>query len=44
MEIAQVPFDGEGRIVAEQDFGGVDRFPRRATELGERRRPDRKSA
>src|SRR3982074_3262470 len=40
MEIAQMPLDGEGRMVAEQDLGGVRRFLG-ASELGERRRPDR---
>src|SRR4051812_1448522 len=40
MEIAQMPFDGEGWKVAEQDLGGVGRFLG-APELGECRRPDR---
>ena len=40
MEIAQVSFDGEGRIIVEQGFNRASRFPGSA-QLCERRRSHR---
>ena len=40
VEIPQVPFDGQARIVAQQDFGRICRLFG-SSQLGERRRADR---